>query len=396
MKNIYLDNCITSQPTKEVIDAMLPYFTEKFHYPGNFIKNGTRAGADVDQWKNIVANSLNANEDEIHFTSGGTTANNIAIKGLLMQNADKGTHIICSVIDYPDVLTNVSFFEKSGFEVTYLPTNWDGLVDPEDLKNAIRPDTVLFITTLVNHTVGTVQPVLEYRKVLNEADHKIFMHVDAAQGYGRMKIDVQEIGADTLTISAHKIHGPQGVGALFVKKGIQLAQIHHGIRRVDNFNTGGVSIAGLAGFAKAVEQNFNDLDSIIQDITAKRDYLYKSIREKIPYIILNGSYEQRISHNLNVTFEYIEGEAIMMMLNMYGITVATGSACASQGLSPNYIMMAMGRTHEQSHGSIKFTLSRFTTKEELDYTVEKLSEIVKTLRERSPLYDEEKLKEENK
>jgi cysteine desulfurase len=243
------------------------------------------------------------------------------------------------------------------------------------------------MTTLANHTMGTIQPIAEIRKALDESGHHIAMHVDACEAWGRMPLDVHALGIDTMSISAHKIHGPQGVGALYLRKGTKLNQMSHGIFRIDELETGGISIAALAGFAKAVELAFGDLEGNIRKIRELSDYLLARIEEKIPYIILNGPRgEKRIAHNINVSFKYIEGEAIMMMLNLAGIMVATGSACASKGLKPNYILMAAGRTHEQSHGSIKFTLSRYNTKEEIDTTVEKLAEIAAELRRRSPVF----------
>lgn len=386
---IYLDNCMTTKPAPEVLEAMKPYLTEKFWLPGTFISTGEAINDAISEFKGIIANSLKAQPKEIHFTMGGTIANNIAIKGLVTANTDKGTHIICSAVDYPDILTNAAFFEANGFEVTYLTPDAEGFVSAEALKAAIKPETILFMTTIVNHVIGTIQPMDAYKKVLTEADHKIYFHADAGQAYGKMPLDVNELGVDTLSVSAHKIHGPQGAGALFVKNGTKLGQLIHGVSRVDNLQTGGVNIALLAGFAKAVELTFTDLQIQIDKLYDLSDYLLTSIEKTIPHVELNGPRgHKRAAHNINVTIDYIEGEAIMMMLDMIGITVATGSACASQGLSANYVMMAIGKNHMQSHGSLKFTVSRYTTKEDIDYTVEKLAEIAIELRKRSPLYKE--------
>jgi len=384
---IYLDNCMTTKPAPEVLKAMQPYLTEKFWYPGSFVSTGETINEALQEFKGIVAKSLNAKPGEIHFTSGGTMANNIAIKGLVTANTDKGTHIICSGVDYPDLLTNAAFFEQNGFEVSYLPADAEGLVSAEDLKAALRPETILFMTTIVNHVIGTIQPLTEYRKVLESADHKIFFHADAGQAYGKMSLDVNELGVDTLSVSAHKIHGPQGAGALFVKTGTKLGQLIHGVSRVDNLQTGGVNIAMLAGFAKAVELTFADLQAQTDKLYELSDYLLTSIEKTIPHVELNGPRgHKRAAHNINVTVDYIEGEALTMMLDLQGITVATGSACASQGLTANYVLMAIGKNHMQSHGSLKFTVSRYTTKEDIDFTVEKLAEITTELRKRSPLY----------
>ena len=391
MKKYYFDNCKTTQPAPEVIEAMLPYLGDKFIFPANFVFGGSTAAQELEDYKRIVADSIGAQPSEIHFTSSGTTANNIAIKGYLSENAKKGTHIIVSVIDYPDLLTNAAFFEKSGFDVTYLQTDDKGFIDLEQLEKSIREDTIMMMTTFVNHTVGSIQPIRKIREILNSVDHKIVLHVDAGQAYGKLPIDVNELGIDLMSISAHKIHGPQGVGALFQRKGVVLGPVIHGINRLDNLQTGALSMANIAGFAKAVELTFSNLKQNISYLRELSNYLMEKIETTIPYHMLNGPKgEERAPHNVNYSFDFIEGEAIMLMLDIAGISVATGSACASQGLKPNYILMAMGRNHEQSHSSMKFTLSRYNTKEEIDYTVEKLAEIVKELRHRSPLYNEEK------
>lgn len=389
MRKHYFNNCLTSQPAPEVIDAMLPYFKNKFYFPENFVKTGTMIDKKLRQFKNILANSIKAKPDEIHFTTGGTAANNLAIKGYLTANASKGNHIIVSVIDYPDLLTNAAFFENSGFEVSYLQADEQGFIDLKQLEKEIKANTILFMTTMANHTVGTIQPLKKIRTILNKADHKIAMHVDACEAYGRVLIDVNDLGIDLMAVSAHKIHGPKGIGFLYQRQGIDLAPTKHGIKRMDNLETGSISIAGIAGFAKAVELAFEDLTSNINHIRSIANYLIKKIKSEIPHIIMNGAQgEKRASHNVNISFEYIEGEAIKMMLDLAGIAVATGSACASQKLQSNYVLRALGRTHEQSHGSIKFTISRYHTKEEIDYTVKQLKEIVEELRKRSPLYKE--------
>jgi len=384
---IYLDNCVTTRPAKEVLQAMQPYFEEKYWFPGSFISTGESANEAVAGFQATIAKTLNATADEIHFTSGGTLANNMAIKGLAQAYANQGKHIIVSVVDYPDLLTNAAWLEKSGFEVSYLSADSEGFINLDELRHAIRKDTILFMTTAVNHVVGTIQPLAEIQQILETADHKIYFHLDAGQAYGKMPLDVTNLGVDTMAISAHKIHGPQGVGALYQRSGVKLAQLIHGVKRIDNLQTGGLSLALMAGFAKAAELSFSDLDASIKQLRELSDYLLAKLEEKIPYIELNGPRgSKRAPHNINVSIDYIEGEAITMMLDMQGITVATGSACASQGLKANYVLMAMGKNHVQSHGSMKFTLSRYTTKAELDETVEALAAITEQLRARSPLY----------
>jgi len=390
MEKFYFDNCLTSQPAPEVVESMLPYLKEKFYFPKHFVMGGSAISSELEMFKRSIADTMGAKPSELHFTSGGTSANNIGIKGYLTANAARGTHIIVSVIDYPDLLTNVSFFENSGFEVTYLNPDDEGFINLEELKNSIRPDTILFLSTLANHVVGSIQPIAEIRKILDENGNKIALFTDACEAYARMPIDVNELGIDLMSISAHKIHGPQGVGALYQRNGIKLNPVNHGVDRIDRLETGGISIAAIAGFAKAVELSFNNFEENIKKITQLRDHLLEKIESEISDTLLNGPRgEKRISHNMNISFSFIEGEAIMLMMDMFGIKIATGSACASQGLKPNYVMMALGRDHEQSHGSLKFTLSRYNTIKEIDYTVDKLKEVVAELRSRSPLYNKE-------
>ena len=386
MDRIYFNNCLTSKPAPEVVKLTTEYMNNRFYFPENFNAMGTTTSEDLDNAKRVIANSIGANSKEIHFTSGGTAANNLAIKGYLTANSNKGTHIICSVIDYPDILTNAAFFENSGFDVTYLEADNEGFIDLEQLKNSIREDTILFMTTIGNHTVGTIQPLKEIKEILDSAEQKIAIHVDACEAYARIPIDVNELGIDLMSISAHKIHGPQGIGALYQRKGIKLGLVQHGVNRMDNLQTGGLNIASIAGFAKAVELAFDEKEDNMSKIRKLSDYLLNKIETTIPDTLLNGPRgNKRAPHNINISFDYIEGEAIMMMMDISGISISTGSACASQGLKPNYVLMALGRNHEQSHSSMKFTFSRYNTFQEIDYTVEKLAEVVKELRSRSPL-----------
>ena len=384
---IYLDNCVTTCPAPEVLTEMQPYWEKKFWFPGTFISTGESTNSLINKAQNTIAETLEASAQEIHFTSGGTLANNIAIKGLANAYKQQGKHIIVSVVDYPDLLTNAAYLEKNGFEVTYLSADSEGFISLEELKSVFRKDTILFMTTAVNHTVGTIQPFAEIKAILESADHKIYYHLDAGQGYGKIPLKVNELGIDTMSISAHKIHGPQGIGALYQRTGTKLAQLIHGVKRVDNLQTGGLSIALIAGFAKAVELTFRDFEANTAYLRELSNYLLNRIEKEIPYVELNGPRgEKRAPHNINVSIDFIEGEAITMMLDQKGITVATGSACASEGLKANYVLMAMGKTHIQSHGSMKFTVSRCTTKAELDETVQALAEITQELRNRSPLY----------
>ncbi|MCD4650982.1 MAG: cysteine desulfurase [Candidatus Cloacimonetes bacterium] len=390
MNPIYLDNCKTTKPSPEAIEAMREWQEERYYLPANFTQYGTYMQRAIEKFKVAIAGTINANVKEIHFTRGGTEANNIAIKGFLLANADKGTHIICSQVDYPDLLTNAAFFEESGFSVTYLPCDKESIVSPEDLRKAIQPDTVLFMTTLVNHTTGAIQPLAEYRKILDSAQQKIAIHVDASQAYGKLPIDVNSPAIDLMSISGHKIHAPMGIGVLYCRAGTHLKQIVHGVARLDNLAPGGISIAAMAGLVKATEQIFSDREGYENYLRSLTDYLLERVQNEIPAILVNGPLGKgRAAHNMNITFRYIEGEAILLMLDIAGILTSTGSACFSQGMKPNYVMMAMGCTHEESHGSMKFTVSKYTTKEEIDITVDNLKIIVQELRNRSPLCPDE-------
>ncbi|MDD2227928.1 MAG: cysteine desulfurase family protein [Candidatus Cloacimonetes bacterium] len=384
---IYLDNCVTTRPAPEVLQAMQPYFEERFWFPGSFISTGETINDAIQGFSSTVAKAIGANPKEIHFTSGGTLANNMAIKGLAAAYRKAGNHVIVSVVDYPDLLTNAAYLEKQGLEVTYLKADAEGFVDLNELKNAIRKDTILFMTTAVNHVVGTIQPLAEMKAILDSAGHKIYFHVDAGQAFGKIPLDVHKLGIDTMAVSAHKIHGPQGIGALYQSSEVKLGQTIHGVKRVDNLQTGGLNIALIAGFAKAVELTFADFAATTKQLRDISNYLLSSLEAKIPEIELNGPRgAKRAPHNINVSIAYIEGEAITMMLDAKGITVATGSACASQGLKASYVLMAMGKNHVQSHGSMKFTVSKYTTTEQIDETVAVLADITKELRARSPLY----------
>ena len=386
-ERIYFNNCLTTKPAPEVVEAMLPYLQENYYYPENFNKTGTAATRNLTGWKDLVAKTIGAGASEIHFTAGGTIANNIAIKGFLLANSDKGNHIVVSVVDYPDLLANAGFFEQSGFEVTYLQVDEDGFIDLEQLKRAVKKETILFMTTLANHTVGAIQPLEQIRTILDSSGHHIHIHADACEAYGRIPIDVNRLGMDLMSVSGHKIYGPQGSGFLYVRKGVKLSPLIHGIVRLDDLQTGGISVANTAGLVRAIELIFADFEGYTSHLKEISRYFLDQVREKIPYILTNGPLgEKRAPHNMNITFDYIEGEAIMMMLDMSGVSVATGSACASQGLKPNYVLKAMGRTHEQSHGSMKFTFSRYHRKEDIDILVENLLKVVKKLREGSTLY----------
>ncbi|MCK4358737.1 MAG: cysteine desulfurase [Candidatus Cloacimonetes bacterium] len=383
---VYLDSCKTSRLAPEVLEAMMPYLTDKFWYPGPFTSIGTEIAEAIENSQRILANSLNAAQEEIIFTSGGTDANNIAIKGIMYANKDKGKHFITSVVSHPAVLAVFSALEKEGYKGTYISSNRDGCLNLEELKEAIREDTTLVAFTHVNHILGTIQKVEEINKILNNANHKIYLFLDSCEAYTKILIDVKKLGIDALSISAHKFNGPKGVGSLYLKKGTNIVPIQHGITRLHPLKPGSVNVPAIVGMGKAVEIAFENFDEQIAKYRGLQTLLYDEIFTIIPDVQLNGpGLEERSPAHLNISFAYVEGEAIMMMMDFENIHIETGSACSSQKLEPNYILMQTGRTHEESHGSVRFTLDRFVTEEGIMRTVYVLEKVIKELRRRSPL-----------
>ncbi len=385
-KEVYLDSCKTSRLAPEVLDAMMPYLTEKYWYPGSFTSIGTEIAEVIEEAQETVARSMNAKPEEITFTSGGTDANNIAIQGILQANRERGRHFICSNVSHPSVLAVFQGMEKQGFEGTYISANKDGYLNLDELKAAIRPDTILAAFTHVNHILGTIQDVKAIRNILDQADHKIYLFMDSCEAYTKIPLDVEELGIDSLSISVHKFNGPKGMGILYVKKGTEIVPTQFGITRLYKLKPGAINVPGIVGTAKAVEIAFTNFDQNTRSLRELQKLLYDEIMKRIPDAVLNGPpLEERSPAHLNVTFRYIEGEAIMMMLDFNKIHVETGSACSSKDLRPNYILMNTGRTHEESHGSVRFTLDRFVTKEDIPKTVDALEKTAKELRRRSPL-----------
>ena len=385
-KEVYLDSCKTSKLAPEVLEAMMPYMTDKYWYPGSFTSIGTEIAEVIEDAQAKVAKSMNAEPEEITFTSGGTDANNIAIQGIMQANKDRGKHFICSTVSHPSVLAVFQGLEKQGFEGTYISANKDGYLNLEELKAAIRPDTVLAAFTHINHILGTIQDAKAIRDILDQSDQKIYLFMDSCEAYTKIPLDVQELGIDALSISIHKFNGPKCMGILYVKKGTKIIPTQFGIVRLYKLKPGAINIPGIVGAAKAVGLAFADFDKQIAHYRELQKLLYDEIMRRIPDAVLNGpALGERSPAHLNITFRYIEGEAIMMMLDFDNIHVETGSACSSQNLQPNYILMNTGRTHEESHGSVRFTLDRFVTKEGILKTVDALEKTAKELRRRSPL-----------
>ncbi len=385
-KEVYLDSCKTSKLAPDVLEAMMPYLTDKYWYPGPFTSIGTEIAEAIENSQRTIADSLNVEPKEIIFTSGGTDANNIAIKGIMYANRDKGKHFITSVVSHPAVLTIFQALEKEGYEGNYISANRDGYLNLEELKEAIRDDTTLVAFTHVNHILGTIQQVEEISKILNNANHNIYLFMDSCEAYMKIPIDVKRLGIDALSISGHKFNGPKGIGVLYLKKGTKIIPTQHGITRLNRLKPGSVNVPAIIGMGKAVEIAFKNFDEQIGKYHKLQKLLYDEIFKRIPDVQLNGpELKERSPAHLNISFAYVEGEAIMMMMDFENIHIETGSACSSQKLEPNYILMQTGRTHEESHGSIRFTFDRFVTDEGITRTVDVLENVIKELRRRSPL-----------
>lgn len=388
MKNVYLDNAATTKLSPEVLDAMMPYLTEEYGNASSIYSLGSTAKAAVEKSREIMANELNCKTSEIFFTSGGSEADNWAIKGVanFLNRKGKGNHIITSKIEHHAVLHTCEYLEKEGFEVTYLDVDSEGKVNPEDVKNAIKDNTILVTIMFANNEIGTIQPIKEIGTICKE--NNILFHTDAVQAFATIPIDVEAMNIDLLSLSGHKIHGPKGVGALYIKRGVRLDNLIHGGAQERGKRATTENVAGIVGLAKATELYSTNRDKRNKYISELRDYLLKEITEKIEYTKINGSIEDRLPNNLNVCFKFIEGESILLSLDMMGIAGSSGSACTSGSLDPSHVLLAIGLPHEIAHGSLRLTLSEETTKEDCDYVVETLVEIIERLRSMSPLYED--------
>lgn len=382
---IYLDNAATTPMHPQVVEVMADIMTNTYGNASSVYSVGQAAKFQLESARESVAKSLNCLPQEVYFTGCGSEADNWAIKGYAMANRQKGNHIITTQIEHHAVLHPCEYLEKNGFEVTYLPVDETGLVSLEDVKNAIRDNTILISVMYANNEVGTIEPIQEIAKIAKE--HGICMHTDAVQAVGAEPIDFKDLGVDMLSLSAHKFNGPKGVGALLVRKGLRLDSLMHGGAQERSKRAGTENLAGIMGLAKALELAVTDLPKKQEKIRAMRDYLIAQIEENIPYIKFNGHREKRLSNNVNFCFRYIEGESLLLMLDINGICASSGSACTSGSLDPSHVLLALGLPHEIAHGSLRLSLSLNTTKEEIDYTVSKLKEIVHRLRLMSPIYD---------
>ena len=385
MKKVYLDNAATTRVRDEVISAMLPYFTEYYGNPSSLHLFAREAAKGLDAARAQVAAALNATPQEIVFTGGGSEGDNMVLRGIARAYQKQGAHIITSAVEHHAVLHTLEALEKEqGLSVTYLPVDEYGRVSAAQVEQAIRPDTILVSIMFANNEVGTIMPVEEIGRVCRA--HKVLFHTDAMQAVGHVPIDVEAMHIDLLSLSAHKFHGPKGVGALYVRKGVRLPALITGGGQERKKRAGTENVPGIVGLGVAIELAVAELAENTKAMCALRDRLISGMEARIPEIKLNGHRSQRLPNNVNFSIRYIEGESILLMLDLNGIAASSGSACTSGSLDPSHVLLAMGLTHEVAHGSLRLTLSRYTTPEEIDYVLEILPPIIEKLRAMSPLY----------
>lgn len=385
-KIVYMDHAATTYAAPEVVEAMLPYFSEKFGNPSSVYGIGQENKAAVDVARAKVAAAINAEPNEIYFTAGGTESDNWALKGVAFANIRKGKHIITTAVEHHAVLHAAGWLQSQGFEVTYLPVDQYGMVSPADVEKAIRPDTILISVMYANNEVGTIQPIAEIGAIARA--HDIYFHTDAVQAVGHVPIDVKAEHIDMLSLSGHKFYGPKGIGVLYIRRGVRIQNLLHGGAQESRHRAGTENVAGIVGLGAAIERAVAAMPEESARLTAMRDHMIRELL-KIPASHLNGHPTQRLPNNVNITFEYIEGEGILLLLNMFGICASTGSACNSASLEPSHVLTAMGVPHEIAHGSVRLTLGERNTEEDVSYVLEKLPEVVRKLRSMSPLTPEE-------
>jgi len=387
-KKIYMDNAATTKLRAEVYEEMLPYFTDVYGNPSSIHIFGREARKAVEVAREQVAKAINAQTGEVFFTSGGTEANNWALFGIAFANKSKGNHIITSMIEHHAVLHACEYLEKQGFDVTYLPVDKYGLVSPLALKNAITEKTILISIMSANNEIGTIQPIEEIGQIAREKG--IYFHTDAVQVIGSIPVDVKKLKVDALSLSAHKFYGPKGSGVLYVRKGVRIENLMFGGAQEKNRRPGTENIPAIVGLGKAIEIATSNVDEYAKNMTNMRDKLIQGIFEKVEYVTLNGHPSNRLPGNVNISFEFIEGESLLLSLDMKGIAASSGSACTSGSLDPSHVLLALGLSHELAHGSLRLTLGHNNSEQDIDYLLEVLTPIVNRLREMSPLYAEKK------
>jgi len=383
---IYLDNAATTRMAPEVVEAMLPYFTEYYGNASTVYRFGEKSREAVTEARDKIASAIGARTEEIYFTAGGSESDNWAIKATAEAYGNKGKHIITSKIEHHAVLHTCEYLEKQGYDITYLDVDENGLISLEELEAAIRPDTILITIMFANNEIGTIEPVKEIGRIAHA--HGVFFHTDAVQAFGQIPIDVDEMNIDMLSASAHKMNGPKGIGLLYIRKGVKIRSFIHGGAQERKRRAGTENVPGIAGFGKAVELAAASMEERMERESSLRDYLIKRVEEEIPYARLNGDRKKRLPNNVNFCFRFIEGESLLIKLDMEGICASSGSACTSGSLDPSHVLLAIGLPHEIAHGSLRLTLGADTTKEEIDRTVDTLKGIVAYLRDLSPLYED--------
>lgn len=392
-KLIYLDNAATTKTAPEVVEAMLPYFTEYYGNPSSIYELAGESKKAINEGREKIANVLGTKTNEIYFTAGGSEADNWALKATFEAYKDKGNHIITTKIEHHAILHTCEWLEKQGAKVTYLDVDENGIIRLEDLEKAITPETILISIMTANNEIGSIQPIKEIGMIAKE--HGILFHTDAVQAFGQLPIHVDECNIDMLSSSAHKINGPKGIGFLYIRKGVKIRSLIHGGAQERKRRAGTENVPGIVGYGVAAERAARTMEERTAKEREVRDYLIQKIEAEIPYCRLNGHRTLRLPNNVNFSFQFIEGESLLIMLDMEGICASSGSACTSGSLDPSQVLLAIGLPHEIAHGSLRMTISEETTKEDVDFVVEKIKEIVARLRSMSPLY-EDFIKKQNK
>lgn len=390
---VYLDNAATTKTAPEVVEAMLPYFTEHYGNPSSVYSFASKNKEVITKQREIIADVLGASANEIYFTAGGSESDNWALKATAEAYKDKGNHIITTKIEHHAILHTAEYLEKQGFEVTYLDVDENGIVKLDELKKAIRPTTILISIMFANNEIGTIQPIKEIGEIAKE--HGILFHTDAVQAFGQIPVNVDECHIDMLSASGHKLNGPKGIGFLYIRKGVKIRSFVHGGAQERKRRAGTENVPGIVGFGTAVKLAVDTMKERTDREIQLRDYMIERISEEIPYAKLNGDAKKRLPNNVNFSFRFIEGESLLIMLDMKGICASSGSACTSGSLDPSHVLLAIGLPHEIAHGSLRMTLSEETTKEDIDYVIDNLKDIVSKLRSMSPLY-EDFVKKQNK
>ena len=385
-KMIYLDNAATTRTDPKVVEAMLPYFTEYYGNPSSVYEFSGISKKAVTDAREILARSIGAKTQEIYFTAGGSESDNWAIKAAAEAFGKKGKHIITSKIEHHAVLHTCEYLEKQGYEVTYLDVDEDGMVKLDELRNAIRPDTILISIMFANNEIGVIEPIREIGEIAKE--HGIPFHTDAVQAYGHVPINVDEYHIDMMSASAHKINGPKGIGFLYIRTGVKIRSFIHGGAQERKRRAGMENVPGIVGFGKAAEIAMASMEERSRQEAQLRDYLMEKVLAQVPYTRVNGHRTRRLPNNCNFSFQFIEGESLLIMLDMAGICGSSGSACTSGSLDPSHVLLAIGLPHEIAHGSLRLTLSQENTKEEMDYVADQITRIVERLRNMSPLYED--------